>query len=336
MGVSSGAGAAIGPGDCVCAQVPMFHANCFGLPHAAMAVGAKQVLNSGPFDPSSLVDLLISERVTFSAGVVTIWQLVAQDLKARGLRMPDMRHLITAGTRPPASLIETYFTEFGIPMIQAFGMTESSPLVGVAWPKNHMRDWDAETLHETVRCQAALPLAGVDMRLRDDDGKPLPWDGHSMGHLLLRGPWINGGYLGGDPLTDTAGQFTDDGYFATGDVAIGSPHGYMVITDRTKDLVKSGGEWISSVDMENALVAMPSVSEAAVIAVPDVKWGERPLACVVPATGAEVTLEQVHQQLAGAFERWQLPERMESLEALPRTSVGKVDKKALRATFGER
>jgi fatty-acyl-CoA synthase len=310
----------------------MFHANCFGLPHAAMAVGAKQVLNSGPFEPSALVDLLISERVTFSAGVVTIWQMVAADLERRGLRMPDMRHLITAGTQPPPSLIDRYFAEFGIPMIQAFGMTESSPLVGVAWPKNHMRDWDAETLSVRVRRQAALPLAGLSMQLRDDDGQPIAWDGKSMGHVVLRGPWINGGYLGGEVGAD---QFTDDGFFDSGEVAIGSPDGYMVITDRTKDLVKSGGEWISSVDMENTIVAMPQVSEAAVIAVADVKWGERPLACVVASENAEVQLEQVHRHLESSnFPRWQLPDRIELLDALPRTSVGKVDKKALRARYG--
>jgi fatty-acyl-CoA synthase len=259
--------------------------------------------------------------------------MVASDLQKRGLRMPDMRHLITAGTQPPPSLIEQYFTDFGIPMIQAFGMTEASPLVGVAWPKNHMRDWDAETLSARVRRQAALPLAGVSVQLRDDDGQPVAWDGQSMGHVLLRGPWITGGYLGGDVGTE---QFTDDGYFDNGDVAIGSPDGYMVIADRTKDLVKSGGEWISSVDMENTIVGMPQVSEAAVIAVPDVKWGERPLACVVATGNSDVQLVEIHAHLeASNFPRWQLPDRMELLDALPRTSVGKVDKKALRARFGE-
>jgi fatty-acyl-CoA synthase len=329
MAIASGAGAAVGPADCVCVQVPMFHANCFGMPHACAMVGAKQVLNSGPFDPAALVDLLAAERVTVSAGVPPIWQLVAADLRERGTRLPDLRHVITAGSQPPPSLIEAFWTEFGIPMIQAWGMTEASPVAGVAWPKNHMRDWDAATLTGRVRRQAGLPLAGVDVRLRSEDGAEVPWDGSSPGDVQLRGPWIAGGYLDGSG----ADRFTGDGWFDTGDTAIGSPDGYLVIADRTKDLVKSGGEWISSIDMENAIAGMPAVLEAAVIAVPDQRWGERPLACVVAAPGAAVTLADVHAHLATGFARWQLPDHLELLDALPRTSVGKVDKKSLRARF---
>jgi fatty-acyl-CoA synthase len=338
MAIASGAGAAVGPGDCVCVQVPMFHANCFGMPHAAAAVGAKQVLNSGPFDPAALVDLLASERVTVSAGVPTIWQMVALDLRKRQIRLPDLRHVLTAGSQPPPSLIEAFWTEFGIPMIQAWGMTEASPVAGVAWPKNHMRDWDAETLTTRVRRQAGLPLPGISVRLRGDDGADVAWDGKSLGGVQLRGPWIIGDYLGGESGEKVgAEQFTDDGFFVTGDVAIGSPDGYVVIADRTKDLVKSGGEWISSIDMENGIEGLAEVTEAAVIAVPDVKWGERPLACVVLSPGAELSLDRVHECLAGTFARWQFPDRVEVLEALPRTSVGKIDKKALRARFaGER
>jgi fatty-acyl-CoA synthase len=194
-----------------------------------------------------------------------------------------------------------------------------------------MRDWDPETLNGRVRHQAALPLAGVKVRLCDDEGNAVPWDGRSMGRVLLRGPWIAGSYLGEDAAT---GRFTPEGYFDTGDVAIGSPDGYLVIADRTKDLVKSGGEWISSVDMENAIVSMPQVLEAAVVAVPDPRWDERPLACVVAADHQEVTLRDVREHLGRAnFPRWQWPDRMELLDTLPRTSVGKVDKKALRAQF---
>lgn len=330
LAVASGAGAAIGPTDCVCVQVPMFHANCFGLPHAAAAVGAKQVLNSGPMDPAGLVELLRSERVTFSAGVPTIWQMVARELRERKVRLPDLRHVITAGSQPPPSLIEEYFVDFGIPMIQAWGMTEASPVAGVAWPKNHMRDWDANTLTQRVRKRAGLPLAGVSVRLRNEDGRDVQWDNNSLGSIQMRGPWIAGGYLGGDVGTD---QFTDDGWFDTGDVAIGSPDGYLMIADRTKDLVKSGGEWISSIDMENAVMAMPEVVDAAVIAIPDEKWGERPLVFLVPSPGHKVGLDEVRGHLEGGFARWQLPDRLELLDELPRTSVGKVDKKALRARF---
>lgn len=330
MAIATGAGAAIGPTDCVCVQVPMFHANCFGMPHAAALVGAKQVLNCGPFDAPALVDLLAVERVTVSAAVPPIWQMVAADLRRRRIRLPDLRHVLAAGSKPPPSLIEEFFTDFGIPMIQAWGMTESSPVVGVAWPKNHMRDWDAATLTDRVRRQAGLPLAGVSVRLRDETGTDLPWDGVSLGDLLMRGPWVAGGYLGGDVGTE---QFTPDGYFMTGDAAIGSTDGYLVIADRTKDLVKSGGEWISLIDMENAISGIAGVREAAIIAVADEKWGERPLACVVPADGAAVTLDDLHQHLAGAFARWQFPDKLELLDALPRTSVGKIDKKTLRARF---
>jgi fatty-acyl-CoA synthase len=191
-------------------------------------------------------------------------------------------------------------------------------------------------LTERVRRQAGLPLPGVTVRLRDDTGEDVAWDGTSMGGIQLRGPWIIGDYLGGESGEKVgAEQFTDDGYFVTGDVGIGSPDGYLVIADRTKDLVKSGGEWISSIDMENGIAGLAEVAEAAVVAVPDEKWGERPLACVVLSPGAELTLDRVHDCLTDTFARWQLPDRMEVLEALPRTSVGKIDKKALRAQFAE-
>jgi fatty-acyl-CoA synthase len=181
-----------------------------------------------------------------------------------------------------------------------------------------------------VRTQAGLPLPGVQVTIRDHDGRDLPWDGCSMGRLLVRGPWIADSYLGGDG----AAQFTDDGWFVTGDMAIGSPDGYVVIADREKDLIKSGGEWISSVDMEVALMAIPGIREAAVIAVPDPKWQERPLACVTPEPGATVTLEQVRDHLErSGFARWQLPDRLELVDAIPRTGVGKFDKRSLRSRF---
>ena len=328
MALTSGAGMMIGPGDCVCAQVPMFHVNCFGLPHAAAAVGAKQVLNAGSFDPSALVDLFISEEVTFSAGVTTIWQQVAADLKNRDLRLPHLRRIINGGSRPPASLVRTYYAELDIRFLNAFGMTEGTALLAVAVPKPYMKEWDANTLAERF-----LPLAGVQMRIAAEDGAELPWDGISAGRLQIRGPWVAASYLGGAG----ADQFTDDGWFDPGDAAIGHADGYFTFVDRTKDLVKSGGEWISSADMEEAITKMPQVQEAAVIAVPDVKWGERPMACVVPVEGAAVELAQLAALLEGSkFPRWQLPDRMEILDALPRTSVGKVDKKALRARFASR
>ena len=328
--IATGAGVSIGPADCTCVMVPMFHGNCFGLPHAACAVGAKQVFYEGSFDPAAFVDLLIAERATFSAAVPTIWHAIAADLRTRGLRLPDLRHVVTAGARPPASLVDEFRNIFGVQMIQAYGMTEASPLVGVAWPKHHMRDWEPERVRREVDRQSALPLPLVSVELRDDEGSPVDWNGESMGNVHLRGEWISKGYLGGV----ASENFGDDGWFSSGDIAVGSPHGYLTIADRSKDLVKSGGEWISSVDLENAIAGIPGVAHAAVIAVPDAKWDERPLACIVPQPGAVVDLNTVRTHLLDAgFPRWQLPDRIELLEQLPLTAVGKIDKKALRTAY---
>jgi fatty-acyl-CoA synthase len=207
-------------------------------------------------------------------------------------------------------------------------MTETSPLASVAWPQHRMRNWSDAAITDAARRQAGLPLPGVLVRLRDDAGAPVPFDGESMGALEVRGPWVTDGYLHGQGTE----SFTDDGWFVTGDVAIGSTDGYFVIADRTKDLIKSGGEWISLVDMEAAIMAMPEVTEAAVIAVPDPKWVERPVAYVVSAPGAVVQPEKVREHLeASGFSRWQLPDRVELIDEVPKTAVGKFDKKALRA-----
>jgi fatty-acyl-CoA synthase len=328
---ASGAGLGIGPEDCVCAMVPMFHANCFGLPHAAALVGAKHVLYAGAFNPTTYVDLLIAEHVTFSAAVPTIWQAVATELRRRGPVLPDLKLVITAGAKPPASLVDLYWDEFKIPMVQAYGMTEASPLVGVCRPKHHMRDWDAERRASVVRRQAALPLAGIELSLRGADGSDVPWDGAAMGAVHLRGPWVLDSYLGEERDPNS---FSDDGWFAAGDVAIGSPDGYLVIADRTKDLVKSGGEWISSVAMENAIRLIAGVADAAVIAIPDARWDERPLPCVVLDEAATIGLDDVRTHLvAQGFPRWQLPDRIEIVPELPRTTVGKLDKKTLRDSY---
>jgi fatty-acyl-CoA synthase len=217
-------------------------------------------------------------------------------------------------------------------LVQGWGMTETSPIVSMAHPKEHMRDWDEDRLLGVVRGQAGLPAPGADVCIRDDAGNDVAWDGETMGQLHVRGPWVTDGYEGGEG----AEQFTADGWFRTGDVAIDSPEGYFVIADRTKDLIKSGGEWISSVDMEAAIMAMPGVAEAAVIAVPDPKWQERPLACIVVRPDADITLEAVQAHLeASGFARWQTPDRIELIDAVPRTAVGKFDKKALRVRFPE-
>jgi fatty-acyl-CoA synthase len=327
MAVGSAAGMAIGPQDCVLPVVPMFHANAWGMPHAAVAVGAKLVFMGGSLDPAALVDLLDQERVTVTAGVPTVWISVADELARRGARLPTLRHIVCGGSQPPRPLIERYRREFDLPIVQAWGMTETSPLASVAWPKHRMRDWDQERITDAARTQAGLPLTGVEVSIRDDEGREVPFDGRTMGELWVRGPWVVDGYWKGAGSE----QFTE-GWFKTGDIAIGSPDGYFVIADRSKDLIKSGGEWISSVDMEGDIMAMPEVVEAAVVAMPDPKWQERPLAFVVPRDGDEVTLEKVRAHLASrGWARWQLPDRVEIIDAVPKTSVGKFDKKVLRA-----
>jgi fatty-acyl-CoA synthase len=322
----------IGPGDAALPQVPMFHANAWGMPYAATAVGAKQVFFAGALEPVAFVDLLAAERVTVAAGVPTVWLGVADELARRGGGLPDLRHIICGGAQPPRALIERYASEFGLRIVQAWGMTETSPLASVAWPQERMRDWPEDKITSAARTQAGLPLPGVEVSVRDDHGHPVPADGESMGDLYVRGPWVVDGYLNG--LGTDA--FSDDGWFRTGDVAVASPDGYFVIADRTKDLIKSGGEWISSVDMEARVMEMAGVTEAAVIAIPDPKWQERPLVCVVVQPGTEITVEQIRDHLVeGGFAKWQLPDRVECIEAVPKTSVGKFDKKVLRARFAE-
>ncbi|MEV0646242.1 long-chain-fatty-acid--CoA ligase [Phytomonospora sp. NPDC050363] len=332
FGVAAGSGLGLGPGDCGLAVVPMFHGNAWGMPYAATMVGAKQVFLAGPLTPARLAELMLTEEVTVSAGVPTVWLDFAEHLTATGLSLPDLRHVVCGGARPPRSLVDRYRREFGIPLVQAWGMTETSPLGSVAWPKHHMRHWDDERLLDEAGAQAGIASPGVEVSIRDGRGEEVPWDGRTMGALHVRGMWVVDGYLHGE----APGQFTD-GWFATGDVAVGSPYGYIRIADRTKDLIKSGGEWISSVDMEAALMGHPDVAEAAVVAIPDPRWQERPLACVVPAPGREPRLESLREHLLGnGFARWQLPERMELLEAIPRTGVGKFDKKALRTSIDEK
>ena len=330
MAASSAAGNSFGPGDAILPVVPMFHANAWGLPHAGIMVGAKLVFAGRDTTPPNLIDLLQRERITLSAGVPTVWLGVADELARRGARLPDLKRILCGGSQPPTSLIERYRTEFGVLIQQAWGMTETSPLASIAWPKEYMRDWPADRVTQAVRAQAGLPLPGIQISIRGMDGQEVPRDGKTMGDLLVRGPWVVDSYYKGEGKE----QFTADGWFWTGDMAIASPEGYFVIGDRTKDLIKSGGEWISSVDMERAIMALPEVAEAAVVAIPDPKWGERPLACIVVRAGATLGLSAVREHLlASGFAGWQLPDRIEMIEAVPKTSVGKFDKKVLRARY---
>jgi fatty-acyl-CoA synthase len=328
LAVSSTAGMNVGPGDAVLPQVPMFHASAWGLPHATVAVGAKLVCYGGPLEPEPFVDLLMAERVSIAAGVPTVWISVADELASRDLPRSALHHIVSGGSKPPRSLIERYQRDFGIPIVQAWGMTETSPLASVAWPQERMRGWDDDRVTAAARTKAGLPLPGLQVSIRDAADAPIPFDGRTMGALHVRGPWVTDAYLHGLG-TDS---FTADGWFDTGDVAIGTPDGYFAIADRTKDLIKSGGEWISSVDMEAAIMALPEVVEAAVIAVPDPKWVERPMAFVVTVDHAPLDSVAVRAHLeASGFARWQLPDAIETIGEIPKTSVGKFDKKVLRA-----
>jgi fatty-acyl-CoA synthase len=280
--------------------------------------------------PQTLVDLLAHEHVTITAGVPTVWFSVADELSRRGAKLPDLKRIMIGGAQPPTSLLERYRHEFGIPIHQVWGMTETSPLASAAWPKEYMRAWSADGLAQVVWSQAGLPLPGIQISIRGADGADTPRDGKTMGDLYVRGPWIIDGYYKGEGQD----QFSDDGWFRTGDLAIASPEGYFVIGDRSKDLIKSGGEWISSVDMERAIMTLPEVAEAAVIAIPDARWQERPLPCIVLRSGCTLALARVRDHLKDSgFASWQLPDRIELIELVPKTSVGKFDKKVLRARF---
>ncbi len=332
LGVALPSGMGISPSDAVLPIVPMFHANAWGCVHASVIVGAKIVFAATPLDPASLVDFLTEEEVTLAAGVPTVWIQLAEELTRRKAKLPMLREIVSGGSQPPRPLIERYREEFSIPITQAWGMTETSPLASMARPKHSLKGLGSEERLNRIETMAGLPVPGISVSIRDANGDEAPWDSKTMGQLYVKGAWVIDSYLSGR----SPESFTPDGWFATGDVAIGTPDGYFSIADRTKDMIKSGGEWISSVEMEGAIMGMPNVLEACVIAIPDPKWQERPLAAVVPREGATITLEDVHSHLTKAgFAKWQLPDRLEIIDMVPRTSVGKFDKKVLRSKFGD-
>ncbi len=328
MACGSAAGMSIGPSDAVLPVVPMFHANAWGMVYAAVSVGAKLVFAYPHLHPESFVKLLQEEEVTVTGGVPTVWIQIADELHRTKTKLPHLREIVSGGSQPPKPLIARYRDEFGISIVQAWGMTETSPLASTARPKHHLRHLPKDQLLDEVLSQGGIPLPGVRVALRDDQGDEVPFDGNSMGNLYVKGAWVVDSYFKGR----SPESFKNDGYFATGDVAIGNGRGYFLIADRTKDLVKSGGEWISSVAMEGAIMGMEQVAEAAVVAMADEKWQERPVACIVLKPDANVTLEEVRDHLRShGFQKWQLPDRLEIISAVPRTSVGKFDKKALRS-----
>jgi fatty-acyl-CoA synthase len=317
----------ISAGDTILPVVPMFHANAWGLPYAAAFTGAPLVLPGPHLDAESILDLLEGERVTMTAGVPTVWMAILAALDAEPERwdLSSLRRMVVGGAAVPQSMIEG-FERHGLEVLQAWGMTETSPLGTVCHASSTLESGSPEQYAYRARQGVAVPL--VEIRARNEDGE-VPWDDETMGELEVRGPWVASGYHGGDG----AEKFTEDGWFATGDVVMIDPGGCIKICDRAKDLVKSGGEWISSVDMENLLMAHPAVSEAAVIAVPDERWGERPLAVIALAEGAEASDDQLREHLSADFVKWQLPERFEYVGEIPRTATGKWKKTELRTQF---
>ena len=308
--------------------VPMFHANAWGIPWAAALTGASLVFPGQFMAPPDIARLISDERVTFTAGVPTIWIGVLQELEKGGYDFSSVDRIVGGGAAVPVSLIEAY-ARHGITLMQGWGMTETGPLASLSRLKpkiEQMPDRD----RFRYRAMQGVVVPGIDFRIVGEDGAEAEWDGKSMGEVQVRGPWIARTYYD-DPRAPQS--WTDDGWLRTGDVAVVDPEGYVQLVDRTKDLVKSGGEWISTVELENALMAHPKVLEAAVIAVPDEKWSERPLACVVCKPGETVTKEELTAHLEPTFAKWWLPEEFAFLEEIPKTSVGKFDKKVLRARF---
>jgi fatty-acyl-CoA synthase len=316
--------------DTVMAIVPMFHANAWGLPYASTLVGAKQVFPGNAMQPDRVLQLMQDERVTLGAGVPTIWIAALPLLQSGKYDISSVTRIACGGSAAPRSLIEAY-QKLGVNILHAWGMTEMTPLGTVSRLTAELAAADPETQLD-FKARQGIPAPGVEARVLDDSGQDVAWDGQTMGELVVRGLWVAASYYNDER---SPASFTSDGWFRTGDVAMIHPNGYVEIADRTKDLIKSGGEWISSVALENALMAHPKVQEAAVIAVPDERWSERPMACVVarPDFRGALSEAELTDYLAQTFAKWQLPERYLFLDELPKTSVGKFDKKAMRQQF---
>ena len=323
-------GLAISQHDVVTPVVPMFHANAWGLPYTSVMVGAKLVLPGDHLDAESLLDLYESEQVTLSAGVPTIWMAIKQARETEPDRWKTAANMRMAvgGAAVPESLFRA-FDKFDMKIIQAWGMTETSPLATLGMVKASLSDVSEDEKYK-LRIKQGVPLPFVEVRIVDEDGVSQPWDGQSQGDAELRGPWITGSYHKNEGAGD---KFSKDGWLKTGDVCNIDQHGYVKLTDRTKDLVKSGGEWISSVDLENAIMGHPDVIEAAVIAVPHPKWDERPLATIVVKPGKVVTKEDIRKFLDGQFAKIWLPDAVETLDEIPKNSTGKFMKKELREMY---
>jgi len=318
--------------DCVLPVVPLFHVNAWGVPFSAVMAGTKLVF-PGPKmgDGETLFGLLESEEVTLALGVPTVWLALLQYARTAGKKLSQLERTVIGGAAVPESMIREFRDEHDVLVIQGWGMTEMSPLGTAGTIKAGMEDLTPDEL-VSLQAKAGRGIFGVEMRIVDDNGNELPWDGVAYGALQVCGPWICSGYY---RLDGDGGAHTDDGWFDTGDVATIDPNGYMAITDRTKDVIKSGGEWISSIDVENTAMGHDAVAEAAVIGVPHPKWSERPLLVVILAEGEETTKEELLGWLEGKIAKWWIPDDVAFVDEIPHTATGKIKKIELRKQFAD-
>jgi len=314
--------------DAVLPVVPMFHVNAWGIPYSAPLTGCKLVFPGPALDGKSVYDLMAAEGVTFAAGVPTVWQMLLQHAKANGLRFGKLQRTVIGGSACPPAMIEAFQNEYGVRVLHAWGMTEMSPLGTLCSLKNKHMDLPEDERMKILLKQGRA-IYGVDMKIVDGEGRELPWDGKAYGDLLVKGPWIVDRYYraSGSPLVpDAQGR----GWFPTGDVATIDPDGYMQITDRSKDVIKSGGEWISSIDIENIAMAHPAVAMAACVGMPHPKWDERPIVAVVLRPGAQLTRDELLAFYQGKTAKWQVPDDVVFLDAIPIGATGKMLKARLR------
>jgi fatty-acyl-CoA synthase len=324
-------GLGLSEADTILPVVPMFHANAWGYPYLATMLGAKVVYPGPHLDPESLLDDFVREGVTWAAGVPTIWMgiLALLDANPGKWDLSRMKGMLVGGSAAPRAMIAGFKQRHGLNVIHGWGMTETSPVASEADLPGDLADADEETRFDYIALQG-LPLPFVELRARDVDGNEIPWDDETMGELEIRGPWVAASYY---ETPEEADRWTDDGWFKTGDIVSFHPRGFIHIQDRSKDVIKSGGEWISSVALENALMGHPAIAEAAVIAVPHEKWHERPLAVCVLREGQTATPEELTEFLGGSFAKWWLPDAFEFVAEIPKTAVGKFRKTALREMF---
>ena len=319
--------------DCVLPVVPMFHVNAWGLPYSAALTGAKMVLPGPALDGKSLYELMEAEGVSFAAGVPTVWQMLLAHVRQNGLRFHSLQRTVVGGAACPPAMIAAFEEDYGVRLMHAWGMTEMSPLGTLCTLKNKHLGLPPERQREILQKQGRS-IFGVDLRIVDGQGRDLPWDGKACGELLVRGPWIVESYYKGEAsplMRDEQGR----GWFPTGDVATIDEDGYMQITDRSKDVIKSGGEWISSIDIENIAMAHPAVAMAACIGVPDPKWGERPIIVVVRKPGAQLGGQALLRFYEGRLAKWQIPDDVVFVDSIPLGATGKMLKARLREQLAD-